>query len=200
MPDDLTPPAGRDEISLVRAIARGDEQAMVLLHRAHADALFRFVYRRVDESYEDCEEVIQDTFLSVIDLAPTFGGQSSVRTWLCGIARLRTIDLQRRRARSKRAPSKLQVDMHEDMPAADTPATVVDDQLAAAAIVDRLAEVLSKEEGEAFMMRHVDEFSLEEIAVLLGRSLRATEGLVYRAKQKLRQAVLDGKVEAQLRP
>jgi RNA polymerase sigma-70 factor (ECF subfamily) len=195
MPDATQTSAARDELSLLRAISRGDEKAMEILYRTHADAIFKFAYRRLGENYEDSEEVVQDTFLSALDMVATFQGQSSVYTWLCGIARLRIIDQFRRQSRGKRAPRQSEVEMDEALPSESDLAALVADQIAAEAIVDRLTQVLTEDENEAFMMRHVDGFSTEEIATVLDRSLRATEGVLYRARQKLRAAVLDGRVE-----
>jgi len=188
--------APRDDGTLIRAIARGDAGAMETLYRAHADAVFRFAYRRTGESYQDAEEITQDTFLTVLDLAETFKGESSAYVWLCGIARLRLIDFYRRQNREKRAPKNLSLELHDEVASKENIAASVEGRIAEAIIVDRLAQVLSDEEKEAFMMRHVDGFSLEEISSVLSRSLRATEGIVYRAKQKLRAAIIDGRVES----
>src|SRR5262245_66532942 len=90
--------------SLVRGVARGDEDAVALFYSQYADAVFGFVCRRVAGCYEDAEEITQDTFLAAVAYAGTYDGSCAPLTWLCGIAKVRIADFLRRRARRKRVP------------------------------------------------------------------------------------------------
>lgn len=63
-----------------------------MLYQTYADAVFRFVYRRVNERQKDAEEITLDGFLSAVSLAATHDGSCTVLTWLCGIANLRIAD------------------------------------------------------------------------------------------------------------
>jgi RNA polymerase sigma-70 factor (ECF subfamily) len=181
--------ASLDETARVQSIGRGDERAMETLYRTHVDAVFRFIYRRVGGNYEDAEELTQETFLTVLGLAASFEGRSSVFVWLCGIAKLRIGDFYRKRARVKRIPASMLVSLDEALPGAKGVDAL--ERVEASLMVDRLARELSEDEREAFMMRHVEGLSLDEIGELLGKSERAAEGLIYRAKTKLRQAICD---------
>ena len=83
------------EISLVRRVARGEEAAMAELYQTYFEAVLRFVYRRLGESFEDAEEVTQDVFISAVSLAGTYQGLGPVFRWLCGIAQNRIVDMSR---------------------------------------------------------------------------------------------------------
>lgn len=66
---------------MIAAIKRGDEDAFVDLVRTHNDALLR-VARTYVASMSIAEEVVQDTWLAVIDGIDRFEGRSSLKTWL----------------------------------------------------------------------------------------------------------------------
>lgn len=89
---------GRDDLdaALVRRIADGDEDAMAALYRAHGQAVFGQAVLVVSDRAL-AEEIVQDTMLAVWRAAGSFRGESSVRSWLIGIARRQTRDRLRGR-------------------------------------------------------------------------------------------------------
>lgn len=79
--DDAGPPATSDDLELVAALRRGEEQAFAtLIDRYHA-ALVRLALVYVP-SYAVAEEVAQETWLGVIQGIARFEGRSSLKTWI----------------------------------------------------------------------------------------------------------------------
>jgi RNA polymerase sigma-70 factor, ECF subfamily len=183
------------EGALVDRVAHGDEQAVRLLYETYADRVFRFVYRRVSECYEDAEEVTQDAFVTAASCAATFDGSCTVLTWLCGIAKVRIADHYRRQGRRKRVPPGQLARFEDDAPAAggDRGALSLEnlpDRLDMDRLVVRLMASLRDDEREVLLLRYVEEFSIREMAVLMNRSEKAVESLLMRAKKKAARAAL----------
>ncbi len=65
----------------------------------HGDVLWRFVLAKVRKA-EVAEEVVQETIVAALEAFERFGGQSSERTWLLGIAAHKIADHYRRAART----------------------------------------------------------------------------------------------------
>jgi RNA polymerase sigma factor (sigma-70 family) len=178
------------DASLINWVAQGDEEAVARLYHAYADAVFRFIYRRVGESYEDAEEITQDTFLAATACAPTYDPACPALTWLCGIARLRITDFYRRQGRRKRIPPDRLLALDEQFRSSHGPQSVAHDpddvpaRLDTARMVDLTLAELRDEEREALMLRYVEELSVREIAVLMKRTEKAIESLLTRAKKK----------------
>jgi len=84
-----------DDAPLVDALKRRDETAFVQVVRQYHGQLLRLamVYAR---SRAVAEEVVQDTWLGVVQGIDTFEGRSSLKTWLFRIL------VNRARARAKR--------------------------------------------------------------------------------------------------
>lgn len=180
------------DASLVRAVGRREAAAVEALYRTHADAIFRFVYRRLGNRYEDAEEVTQDTFLSALKLARGFRGDSSAFTWLCGIAKLRITDYYRRQARAKRVPPGLLSSLDGDEPIASLPdpSPSLDelvDQTSAAQVLDRMMSLLTDDEREVLLLRYEQQLPVREIGLLMRRTEKAVESLLTRAKRRLRE-------------
>jgi RNA polymerase sigma-70 factor, ECF subfamily len=69
---------------LISRLRRGDEGAFDELVTQHHSALIRMAMGYVADR-EVAEEVVQDTWMAVIESLNRFEGRSSLRTWICGI-------------------------------------------------------------------------------------------------------------------
>jgi RNA polymerase sigma-70 factor (ECF subfamily) len=75
---------GKGEDALLARLKRGDEGAFDELVTQHHSALIRMAMGYVADR-EVAEEVVQDTWMAVIESLNRFEGRSSLRTWVCGI-------------------------------------------------------------------------------------------------------------------
>ena len=74
-----------DEV-LVTACAMRDPGAMAELFDRHCDAVHRFLSRLVGAGSSDVDDMVHTTFIEALRSAARFRGNSSVKTWLFGIA------------------------------------------------------------------------------------------------------------------
>jgi RNA polymerase sigma-70 factor (ECF subfamily) len=115
-------PAGRqpdngDERMLVAALRRGDEAAFVELVRLYGASLLRLARTFVRDAAV-AEEVVQETWLAVLNGIDRFEGRSSLKTWIFQILsnRAKTRAVRERRS----APfSALAADGDDDEAAVD---------------------------------------------------------------------------------
>ena len=94
-----------DDVSLVRAIARGSQEALAAIYDRHASAVHAAA-RRLTTDQQVAEEVVQETFLALWNRAELFDpATGSLAAWLHTIARNRTVDRLRAIARRPRLVS-----------------------------------------------------------------------------------------------
>ncbi len=74
----------KTEDQLIARLRRGDEGAFDALVNQHHGALIRMAMGYVADR-EVAEEVVQDTWMAVIESLDRFEGRSSLRTWIFGI-------------------------------------------------------------------------------------------------------------------
>ncbi len=85
LPGGFTGPSlSQEERSLIVRLRKGDEDAFDELVNKHHGALIRMALGHVADR-EAAAEVVQDTWMAVIEGLPRFEGRSSLRTWICGI-------------------------------------------------------------------------------------------------------------------
>ncbi len=73
-----------DEILMMR-FASGDEPALLELITRHRDRLLNFIFRRTS-SRELAEDIVQETFLRVVNAASRYQATAKFTTWLYTIA------------------------------------------------------------------------------------------------------------------
>ena len=139
----------------------------------------------------DAEDVVQEAWLRVHRQLGQFEGRADVRTWLHRITVNCSIDWVRSR-RHREDPHGL------DLESGAVAEHVVDgqwlpDRLAASGQiqdrVDRAMGSLTALERAAFVLRHLEGQSIEEVGAALGMKTSATKHSIFRAVRKMRQAL-----------
>jgi len=183
-----------EDLKLAAGVSRGDADAFNSFYSRHADLVFGFILHQLNGSRADAEEIWQDTFLAAIRMLPSYQGQSRLLSWLCSIARHKVADYWRRgngtaRSGLTMSPAYLQ----ELMDSGPLPDEMLNRSALRVCVIEALAE-LPDDYRSALLARYADGCSVAEVARLLGRSYKAAESLLSRAKAALR-AVLTGRTE-----
>ena len=167
----------------------GDGDAFRMLVERHSRSVFRLAYRMTGNE-QDAEDVVQETFLRAYKQLHHYESRSSFATWLYRIASNYSLDLIRMR---KRHEQKRETGTEEGRDVLDTvPATAPgqDRLVFSNQVSERVSAAmneLSDLERSAFVLRHFERLSIEEIGGMLGTSLNATKHSIFRAVQKLRK-------------
>ena len=176
----------------VALVLGGDPDAFRVLVDRHSRRLFRLAYRMSGNEH-DAEEIVQDAFLRAYRRLDRFESRSNFSTWLYRICANCALDrMRKQRTEDTRREQATETEEGLADPLETAPSTnPAPDRLALSgelsAGVQAAMESLSTTERAAFVMRHVDGFSIEEIAQTLNVSIGATKNTVFRAVQKLRQ-------------
>jgi RNA polymerase sigma-70 factor (ECF subfamily) len=174
------------------ALARdGDSEAFRALVERHSRAVFRLAHRMTGNA-SDAEDVVQETFLKAYRQLSRFESRANFGTWVHRIAVNCSIDLIR--ARPHREAGHDATDL-EQLGSADTaePGLPSPERLMLSAEVQgRISDAmtsLSKMERAAFVLRHFEGQSIDEISQALGLKTNATKHSIFRAVKKMRQAL-----------
>ena len=188
------PIANSDAVAVERTLS-GERDAYRILVERHSQNVFRLAYRMTSNRH-DAEEVVQEAFLRAYQKLGQFEARANFGTWVYRIAANYAID--RMRQRKKEEARKVAPNIHEEGTEND-PLSLVQD---GAPTPERLAQslelrkhmqialaALSESERTAFVMRHWQGCGIEEIAAVLKTNSGAAKNTVFRAVQKLRQAL-----------
>jgi len=172
-------------------ISAGDERAISEFVERYGDRLYNFVYQRVGQRQEDAEDITYDTFLAATRSASAFRGDSAVFTWLCGIARRKIAGHYRTYGRHRRIPSEKIITMEDlgDLRSdAESPHEIAVRMQSRVEIVRSVVETMREAEAEVLVMKYALEMDVREIAETIGRTPKAAESLLSRARESFRAA------------
>jgi RNA polymerase sigma-70 factor (ECF subfamily) len=179
----MLPAAHATDVDLLKRVVDGDAKAVRTLLDDAGDVLYGFVFARVGGNDATAHDIVQETFLEAVRSAHTFRGDSTLRTWLCAIAR-------RRLARYYEAERRKEV--------VNSGLRLIDGGPDEAVEVDRRDEVvralghLPPLHRQVLVLKYLDERSVEDIAAELGRSRVQVQSLLQRARTGLRKTLEAG--------
>ena len=160
-------------------IARANVEAE--LERHHADC-FAWAMACCGRDRAEAEDVLQTSYLKVLDGRAVFASRSSLKTWLFGVIRRTAAEHRRWRALRRFRPAS--VGDHPD-PAPD-PATALGHSESAARLVGALATLTARQQQLLHLVFYQD-LTIAEAAAVLGISIGTARTHYERGKQRLRE-------------
>ena len=188
----LQPDSGQTaDVELLKAVARGDEQALAQLYDSYRVILFGLLVRILN-SREEAEDVLQEVFLQVWRRARDFDEtRGKPFTWLVTLARSRAIDrLRSLGARDRVAQASVREAAEEVSDAARD--TFRSEQRA---LVTSALSQLPEEQKRPLVLAYFDGLTQSEIAAKLGAPLGTVKTRMRAGMIKLRE-LLTGKSES----
>lgn len=173
------------------ALARdGDSEAFRALVERHSRAVYRLAHRMTG-SPQDAEDVVQDTFLRAYRQLGRFESRANFSTWLHRIAVNCSIDLIRSRRHQESGADAADLE-HFEGAAEDRADPSPERLMLSTQVQERIGAAmaaLSAMERAAFVLRHFEGQSIEEISRALGLKTNAAKHSVFRAVRKMRVAL-----------
>ncbi len=180
-----------DEADLVAKAKAGDADAFTDLVNQYDRRVFRMA-KQITQNDEDAEDVLQETFLKAYSHLEDFQGNSKFYTWLVRIAVNEALMKLRKRRSDKTVPLDDPIDTGEDVVAREV--AVWEDnpeqrysREEMANILDEAVQSLKPAYRTVFVLRDIEEMSIEETAEALDLSISAVKSRLLRARLQLRE-------------
>ncbi|PYO79615.1 MAG: hypothetical protein DMD63_03730 [Gemmatimonadetes bacterium] len=177
---------GSSDAELIAAVLDGDIDAFGGLVRRHQDTCARFAVRMLG-SRVDADDVLQSAFMRAFRGLRSCKDPDHFGGWLYQIVvnECRTY-ASRQRRREQRFPSAAVA-----VESAVAPGSEEEVDLDVGGHIERALSTLPADQREAFLLKHVEEMTYEEMAEITGVSVSALKMRVKRACDALR-GLLDG--------
>jgi len=147
-----------------------------------SDRLRGFIATRVRDQ-ADIEDILQEVFAKIHAGLVGLKETEKLEAWLFQVARRAILDHFRSRA-GKRRTSELPEDVAEETAGATISKVV-------ASWLDPMMALLSDEDREALRCSDLEGLTQKELAALLGLSVTGAKSRVQRARQRLKEVLLD---------
>ena len=189
-----------EDTDLMMRVRARDEAALGKLFNKHYTWVYNKVYL-ILTNHQDAEEVAADVFITVWNKSDKWDPkQGRFSWWLSTVAYNAAIDLIRKRGR-------IQEDLIPDPPGDGKdpfdpypdPRPGPDREVEAAEIrrilEDALEQVTKPKHRAAWVLRHLEDYSIKEIVVMLNAKESTVKVWILRCKEELRQILTDNGID-----
>lgn len=173
----LLPLATFPDIDLVLRLRNGDVSAGGLLYERNKRKLYFFVLSLVKEEAA-AEDIVQQTFMTMLQKIGTLGDPAGFRTWLYSVARNEALMVLRRR---RIVPMEGLENAEETVLDPETPATVAEAS-DLRTHVHAAVHCLKPEYREIVLLQMIDQLSYDEIAAVTGSTVSSVRSKLHKAR------------------
>ena len=166
--------------SSYRRFLDGDDNGFVEIIRDYKDGLILYINNFADNIYT-AEDLAEDTFVKIVTRKPRFSGKSSFKTWLYAIGRNVALDYLRKNKSTEISFDELP-EIKEEEASLEAHYIKKEDKIT----LRHDMENLNPQYKQVLWLVYFENFSNKEAAVVMKKSVRNVEMLLYRAKQSLK--------------
>ena len=178
-----------DDHTLIRLVLEGNTSAFDVIVRRYNTKVYSLAYRLLN-SVEDAEDVAQDTFSHAFKGLGSFRGTSKFYTWLFRITYNLAISQRRKRKPALSLNSQTDSQGEITLPSDDaSPMKNMEDE-EGKTLMDKALGLLSLDHRAGLVLKEIEGFSYEEIALSLGVPVGTVRSRLHRARLELR-AILE---------
>ena len=169
-----------DEIRVLRAMKRRDRSAWAVMYDRHVGDVFGLICHLLGGDRVGAEDLCQEVWLLALERIERFDpGRGRFRDWLLGIARLCVLKHYRKQV------CHLPDGLPDGPSGALTPPELME-LLECADVVRAAILCLDNDRRRVLLDKYVGGYSVAEIAARTGRTAKAVECLLSRARDQLR--------------
>ena len=183
----LTPTA---DALLVAGVLRENRQATAEFVDRHTQAIYNYVRARLMPRTDLVDDLVQDVFLAAWQSLGLYRGDSSLHVWLLGIARHKVEDYYRACLRQLNPVDEV----YEEAVLVAAPEPTLEERLDMEKAGKKILRILSdlpESYRLVLLWRYWEKASAREMAARSGRTEKAIERLLARAREQFKRRWLD---------
>jgi len=175
----VPPILNTNESQLIQQAKNGHEDALTELYQRHIHTIYRYILFRVGDA-EAAEDIASEVFMQMVRALPRYQDRGApFAAWLFRIAHDRLVDHLRRSALHQ--PADLPEAVEDDCPGPETQAETNMNHAHLREAISRLTD----EQQAVLQLRFIEDYSLEETARLMNKTVGAIKALQHRALKTL---------------
>ncbi len=169
------------DADLVFALRRNERGAAEAIWNRHSESVRRFLSRALGPSGDESDDLTQEVFLRIFARARVIREPSALREFIMSVA-LRVLQWEIRRRWVRR---KVFLSKDGELPEVGAPERANQEARHALRACYAILDRLSVRERVAFVLRYLEEMTLEEVAERLDCSVSTTKRVLTRATERV---------------
>lgn len=162
---------------LLDRLRAGQPHAVTEWFGLYQPRILAFILKKVSNR-QDADELVQETFINSLKHLPLFRGQSSIWTWMCGIAHHQVADYYRKKYAVRAIKTFPLGELLIEAPVNDASGT--------AHKVRAVLKKMRAEHVELLFAKYVDKKRVKQLATELGKTVKSVESDLFRARTQFR--------------
>ncbi|GHO43674.1 RNA polymerase sigma factor [Ktedonospora formicarum] len=175
-------------MELVAASQAGNQDAFASLVQRHQRRVFNLVYRML-QSYEEANEITQETFLAAWQGLSSFRGDARFSTWLYRIAYNCCLKQLEMRKRDKALQAAIQEEHLLDLAGEENAAMTQIEAADRQSLVHEHLSTLPAKYRIVLVLRHLQDMTYEEMAEILTMPIGTIKTHLFRARNLLKERI-----------
>lgn len=175
------------DLELARRVTAGDAGAFVLLMRRHNRMLYRAA-RSILQDESEAEDAVQDAYLQAYRTIGQFRGEAKLSTWLVRIVLNAALARVRTRSRGMELAIRLDSETQGSETTPEAPEQAAQ-RTQAHRILQAKIDALPDALRSVFVLRALEELSVEEVAAALDLPKAIVRVRFFRARRRLRSVL-----------
>lgn len=174
----------KDEIEILAAANSLDQDALAAIFDEYAPAIYKYLLR-LGVNSQEADQIVGDVFARLLDkLVEGKGPRTNLRSYLFQVAYHLVVDHARERQRI--APLEVADTIKEEIKPVQS---MAEENMLLEKLSIVMERELTEEQRNVIVLRFQEDFSLKEIADILGKNVNAVKALQNRGINKLRQTM-----------
>jgi|SRR6516164_3729686 RNA polymerase sigma-70 factor (ECF subfamily) len=174
-----------EDLVLVQAVLRRDRKATAEFVSRYSGHIYSYVRSRLAPRYEQVEDLVQEIFLSAWKSLRRYRASGSLHAWVMGIARHKVEDYYRERLRAPESIEDSELDPDTSTYVSTIHQVLEQDQVRKN--TQRVLSALPEPYRLALIWRYWEKASAREMAIKTGKTEKAIERLLARARAEFRE-------------
>ncbi len=170
--------------AFIARLRRKEEKAFTELYKLTGKTIYNYILNRVGRNADAADDLLSEVFSDAIDYAGTLTPLHNVVGWLMRIAQSKVVDHYRAHRKETVWRTGEQVEALADSKGLGRDPAAGYMERADAAVVGEAFTALKPRDQEVLRRMYLEDQSVRDIACSLGRSEKAIEGMLYRARNE----------------
>ena len=178
-------PRSQEDAALVLAVLHKDRKATAEFVDRYSDSVYRYVRARLAPRFEHVEDLVQEIILGAWESLSRYRATGSLQAWVMGVARHKVEDYYRERLRMPESIDDADLDPDNLVSVPEIHQILEQNQLRKN--TQRVLAALPEPYRLALIWRYWERASAREMALKTGKTEKAIERLLARARAEFRE-------------
>lgn len=167
----------KEDRNLVKRLQAGDEEAFNQLYQKYCRLIYHIVFS-ILENRDDTNDIVQDTFMIVIEKINSFNARNNFKSWIIRIAKNKTIDFLRRKQR---------LEYDECLDSFEAQPTVARRKSDFELILNEYRDIINKDEFNVITLHLFHDLKFSEIAKIYNKTQSSVNNIYHRGISKIKK-------------